>query len=39
MPVIMAIGIAGRATALGEARKQKEKKGLGMMDDFHVHAQ
>lgn len=38
MQVIMAIGISGRATALGEARKQKEKKGLGIVYDFHVHA-
>lgn len=34
----MAIGISGRATALREARRQKEKKGLGKMYDFHVHA-
>lgn len=34
----MAIGISCRATALGEAREQKEKKGLGKLYDFHVHA-
>lgn len=38
MPVIVTIGISGRATAPGEARKQKGKKGLGKMYDFHVHA-